>query len=319
MNELDVLVLAAPDDAALRVLDAPPPGVRLTVGWEPAELIPSASRAEILIACSAGRDRLKPVVDNAPRLRWIHSLSAGLDTLLYPELVASPVVLTNARGAYSRSLGEWVMAALLFFAKDLRRLVESQQRGSWDVFDPDWIQGKTLAIVGYGDIGRAAAEKARAFGMKVIGVRRRPAADAFCDEVVGQDALRAVLARADYVVVTLPLTTETRGLIGRDEIAVMPPHAVFVNIGRGPVVVESALVEALRARRIRGAALDVFDQEPLPAGHAFYTLSNVLLSPHTADRVPGWREDSMQLFLKNLELFRAGAPLRNVVDKKSGY
>jgi len=314
-----ILVVSAPDDAALNLLQPPPPGERLVIGWQPAELLAAAPEAEILISCSASRGQIEPLFHAAPKLRWMHSLSAGLDTLMFPGLVERPVVLTNARSVYRRSLAEWVMASVLFFAKELRRLVKSQERGVWDIYEPRWIQGTTLGIVGYGDIGRACAENARSFGMKVLGVRRRPAPDPLCDEVVGLDRMREVIARSDYVVVVLPLTAETRHLVGAAEIAAMKPGAVFINIGRGPVVDEAPLIEALRAGRIRGAALDVFEREPLPDGHPFYSLPNVLLSAHCADRVPTWREDSMRLCLENLARFREGRELVNVVDKGQGY
>jgi phosphoglycerate dehydrogenase-like enzyme len=208
---------------------------------------------------------------------------------------------------YSASLGEWVMASVLFFAKELRRLVRSQERGVWDLYEPRWVRGTTLGIVGYGDI------------MKVLAVRRRPEPDPLCDEVLGLDRLRDVMARSDYVVVALPLVPDTRHLVGAAEIAAMKPTGVFINIGRGPVVDEAPLIDALRAGRIAGAALDVFEQEPLPDGHPFYSLPNVLLSAHCADRVPTWRLDSMQLFVDNLARYRGGQPLLNVIDKARGY
>lgn len=318
-EELTILVLASPDDTSLERLDALPPGVRTVMGQQPEDFGEALGVAEVIFHCSGGRKRLQPLLARAPRVRWVHSRSAGVENILFPALVEAPVAVTNARGAYSRSLAEWAMAGVLFFAKDLRRLLRSQAEGRWDVFEPEEVAGRTLGIVGYGDIGRAIAERARGFGMKVTGVRRRPAPDALCEEVLGQDALSTVMARSDYVVVTLPLTPDTRGLVSADHIAAMKNDAVFINIGRGPVVDEAALVTALEAGRLRGAALDVFDQEPLPPEHPFYRMGNVLLSPHTADRVPGWREDSMRLFLDNLARFRRGEALRNVVDKRLGY
>ena len=242
-----------------------------------------------------------------------------MDTLLFPELVESPIVLTNARRVYSRSLAEWVMGAVLYFAKDFRRLIAQQRAERWEQFDARMAEGAVLGIVGYGDIGRTIAERASAFGMKVHAVRRAPSPDALCERVVGPSALHEVLAASDYVVVATPLTPETRGLIGAAEFAAMKAEAVFMNVGRGPVVDEAALVEALRAGRLRGAALDVFEREPLAPGHPLYGLENVLLSPHSADHVAGWREDSMRAFLENLARDRAGQPLYNVVDKARGY
>ncbi len=230
--------------------------------------------------------------------------------------------LTNARGVFSASLGEFVMAAVLFFAKDFPRMRRSQAARTWDPFDVDWAQGKTLGIVGYGDIGRAAAERARAFGMKILALRRNLDAarqDPLVDEAIPLERRADLMARSDYVVVAAPLTPETRGLVGPAEIAAMKPTGVLINVGRGPIVDEAALLAALQAGRIRGAALDVFDTEPLPKEHAFYGLDNVLLSPHCADNTPGWLEGSMRFFLQNLEHFRAGRPLLNLVDKARGY
>jgi phosphoglycerate dehydrogenase-like enzyme len=158
--------------------------------------------------------------------------------------------------------------------------------------------------------------------MNVISVRRRPeanAGDPLVDEVLPLERRLELMRRSDYVVVATPLTPETRGLVGAAEIAAMRQGAVLVNVGRGPCVDEAALVRALETGAIRGAALDVFDEEPLPAGHPFYRLDNVLLSPHCADHVPGWLDDAMALFLENLERFRKGEPLANVVDKRAGY
>jgi phosphoglycerate dehydrogenase-like enzyme len=318
-GELTVLVLAPPDDTSLRRLAALPADVRAVVGQAPEDFGAAAGAAEVVLHGSGGRKRLEPLLARAPRVRWVHSCSAGVENLLFPALVDGPVVLTNSRGTYSRSLAEWSMAAVLFFAKDLRRLLRSQAEGRWDPFDPEEAAGRTLGIVGYGDIGRAVARCARGLGMKVIALRRRPEKDDLADEVVGPGGLLEVMARSDYVVVAAPLTPDTRGLVSPAALAAMKPSGVLINVGRGPVVDETALVQALSARRIRGAALDVFETEPLPEGHAFYRLDNVLLSPHSADHVAGWRESAVDLFVEQVQRFRRGEPLRNVVDKTRGY
>jgi phosphoglycerate dehydrogenase-like enzyme len=318
---LTVLVLATPDDPSLGRLEALPADVRVVVGQAPEDFGDALAAAEVVLHCAGGRKRLEPLLARAPRVLWVHSRSAGVEGLLFPALVESPVVLTNARGAYSRSLAEWVMAAVLFFAKDLRRLVRRQAEGKWDPFEPEEIAGRTLGIVGYGDIGRAVARQARSFGMSVLALRRRPPAekDDLAAEVVGHDGLVTLMRRSDYVVLAMPITPQTRGLVGREAIAAMKASAVLVNVGRGPVLDEAALVEALTARRIRGAALDVFDKEPLPEGHPFYRLDNVLLSPHAADQVAGWREGAVDAFVEQVGRRLRGEPLRNVVDKTRGY
>jgi phosphoglycerate dehydrogenase-like enzyme len=240
---------------------------------------------------------------------------------LFPEFVASPVPLTNSRGVFSRALAEFVMAAVLHFSKDLRRMIRNQQAGVWERFGVEEVFGKVMGIVGYGSIGQAIAARARDFGMKVLALRRSAASnnDPYADEILPPAQLLTLMERSDYVAIATPLTPETRGLVGEAALRAMKTTGVLINVGRGPTVDEAALIAALQENRIRGAALDVFDVEPLPGGHAFYGLDNVLLSPHCADHTPGWEEAAMELFLENFERFRHGEPLKNVVDKKLGY
>jgi len=321
MRDVTVWVLASSRDPGLHLLNPAPPGVTFVRGTRPDDFT-DAPRPHVFLVCSMKRDVVEPVWGRAGGVDWIHSRSAGLDTLLFPALVEGPAVLTNARGVYSPALAEFAAAAVLYFAKGFPRMLRSQAEGRWDPFDLEPVAGRTMGIVGYGDIGRAVAGKARALGMRVIAVRRRPeasAGDPLVDEVLPLESRLELFRRADDVVVATPLTPETRGLVGRAEIAAMKPTAVFVNLGRGPVVDEEALVEALEAGRIKGAALDVFAVEPLPDGHPFYRMGNVLLSPHCADNQPGWLDDSMRFFLGNLERYRRGEPLENVVDKRRGY
>ena len=316
-----VWVLAQPDDAGLSVLDLAPEGVRIVIGSEP-QAFDGAPTPDAVLDCWSGRRRIAGVLERAPDLPWFHSRATGLDIVLVPELVASPAILTTGRGAFSSSLAEFVVASLLFFVKDLGRMVKSHEAGVWDPFDIEMLQGRTLGIVGYGDIGRAAAERVRPLGMRVLALRRRPersVGDPLVDEVLPPERLDDLMARADDVLVAAPLTPATRGLVDAAALAAMKPDGVLVNVGRGAVVDEAALVAALLEGRIRGAALDVFETEPLPADHPFWSLPNVLLSPHCADHVPGWIEDVMHVFLKNLERFRRGETLLNVADKIHGY
>jgi phosphoglycerate dehydrogenase-like enzyme len=320
-DPLVVWVLAREDDEGLPALQPPPHGVRFVVAAEAAGF-DGAPAPAALLDCGAGRSRLAAVLARAPGVRWVHSRSAGLDGVLGPELAASPVPLTNGRGAFSAALGEFVAASVLYFAKDLRRLQRSQQAARWDPFDMRMLEGRTLGVVGYGDIGRAAAARLRPFGVKVLALRRRPdrsGDDPLVDEALPPERLLDLMARSDDVLVAAPLTPATSGLVGPAAIGAMKRTAVLVNVGRGAVVDEPALVEALTRGRILGAALDVFETEPLPPGHPFWGLPNVLLSPHCADHVPGWIDGAMRLFLDNLARFRRGAPLRNVVDKTLGY
>ena len=217
--------------------------------------------------------------------------------------------MTNARGIFSELLGEFAIGAVLFFAKGFRRLVRSQEAGIWEQFDTTQVAGRTMGVIGFGDIGKAAARLAEGFGMRILPLARG----------TGQQGKLDLLSKCDYVLLSAPLTPETRGIVGFAELNAMRPHAVLINVGRGSLVDEKPLIDALREKRIGGAALDVFDQEPLPAGHPFYTLDNVLLSPHAADHVADWQTRAMQMFLDNFACYQKGEPLRNMVDKRRGY
>jgi len=309
MDDSTVLVLADPTDPLLAMLKALPENTRIAVGDRVEAFAQAASEADVILNWTGSRELLQQVWRMAPRVRWVHSRSAGLYDLLFPELAESCVPLTNARGVFSEILGEFAIGAVLFFAKGFRRMVRSQEAGLWDQFDTVEVAGQTMGIIGFGDIGKAAARRAEAMGMRVAPFRRG----------AGQQGKLDVLARSDYVLLSAPLTPETRGIVGAAELRAMQPGAVLINVGRGPLVDETALIAALREKRIGGAALDVFDQEPLPAGHAFYTLDNLLLSPHSADHTPDWKQRAMQMFLDNFERYRKGEPLRNVVDKSKGY
>lgn len=304
---MHVLVLcdpAAPHLRPLKELSA-----QCTISLDPAELRAAVAEAEVILNCTGSSELLAPIWPETKRVRWVHSLSAGVEGQLFPELVASDVPLTNARGVYKRSLAEWALAAMLFFAKDLRRMLRSQAEARWDQFDVDMLAGATLGVVGFGEIGRAAARLAEGFGMRVEGLGRRHTPEQRLD----------LMRRSDYLLIAAALTPETRRLIGAEEIAALKPTCVLINVGRGAVVDEAALANALETRSIRGAALDVFEIEPLPADHPFWRLDNVLLSPHTADHTATWLDEAVAMFIENYGRFTRGEPLLNVVDKKAGY
>ena len=323
MDNITVLVLADPTEPRLAMLEELPPETGIAVGNSAEAFLRAAPEATVIFNWSLVGDLQREVFRMCPNLEWLHSRSAGLDGLLFPELVESPVRLTNTSGVYSQSLGEFVVGAILYFAKDLRRMIRNQAAGAWEPFDIVEVRGQTVGIVGYGDIGRAVASCVHALGMRVLAVKRHgPPAhndDPLAERIYGPEGLIEMISRSHYVVAAAPLTPETVGLIGEPELAAMKPDAVLINVGRGPVIEEAALVKALSEKRIKGAALDVFDTEPLPQGHPFYKLENVLLSPHCADHTPDWLDQAMRFFLTQFERFRKGEPLRNVVDKKLGY
>ncbi len=323
MDNNTVVVLADPTEAQLAMLEQLPPETSIAVGNTTEAFERAAPDANIIFNWSLSGALLREVFVMCPRAQWVHVRSAGLDGVLFPELVASPVPLTNGTGVFSAPLGEFALAAILYFAKDLRRMIRSQSDGKWEQFDITEISGQTVGIVGYGDIGRAVATRVRAMGMQVLAVKRHGPplynVDPLVSQIYSPDRRIEMISRCDYIVVSAPLTQETRGMIGEAEFAAMKPEAVIINLGRGPVINEQAMIRALAEKRIKGAGLDVFDHEPLPAGHPFYGLENVLLSPHCADHTPDWLERAMQFFVDQFERFRKHEPLLNIVDKKLGY
>jgi phosphoglycerate dehydrogenase-like enzyme len=323
MDHDTVLVLASPTEPQLAKLEKLPAETSIAVGLTAEAFERTAPDATVILSWAFSRELLCQVLSMSPHVRWVHTRAAGIDNLLFPELADGPAVVTNGTGVFSAALGEWVLGAIFYFAKDFRRRVLSQMEGKWDPADVVEIAGQTVGVVGYGDIGRAVASRARAMGMRVLGMTRRGPllyhVDPLIDQIFGPADRLRMMEQCDYVVVAAPLTTETRGMIGEPEFAAMKPSAVIMNIGRGPVIQEEAMIRALSEKRIRGAALDVFDCEPLPQGHPFYRLDNVLLSPHCADHTATWLDDAMDFFLGNFERYHRGEPLLNVVDKKLGY
>ncbi len=295
----------------------------VVIGNSPDAFKSAAGSAEVIFNWSGSLSLIREVFLMSHAVRWVHSRSAGLERTLFAELIASNVTMTNGSGVFSPSLGEFALAAILYFAKDFRRMIRSQTAGLWEPFDVLPISGQTVGIVGYGDIGRAVATRVRAMGMKVLAVKRHVSTqknpDLLADQIYGPDHLIEMLSHCDYIVVAAPLNAETLGLIGEAEFAAMKPGAVIINVGRGPVIEERAMIKALSERKIKGAALDVFAEEPLPKGHPFYQLENVLLSPHCADHTPDWLDNAMRFFIAQFERFRQDQPLLNVVNKKLGY
>ena len=312
-----VLVLAAEDDSQLAMLG----NVAHVTGSALDAFAHAVSNAEVILHWSGDRETLRQVFLASPALRWVHSRNAGLDGMLFPELIASPIPLTNGSGVFSQSLGEFALAAILYFAKDFGRMMRNQRSQRWEQFDVDEIAGQTVGTVGYGDIGRAVAMRAEAMGMKVLALKRHAPAqgDPLIKQFYAPPQILEMLALSDYVVVAAPLTSETRHMVSEAEFAAMKPSAVVINVGRGPVIDQAALVRALAAGKIRGAGLDVFEQEPIPAGDPIWSLDNVLISPHTADRTATWLNRAQQFFLEQYQRFCKGQPLENVVNKRLGY
>lgn len=256
----------------------------------------------------------------ADGIRWVHIASAGVDPVMFPELRESDVVLTNSRGVFDDSIAEYVLGVVIAFAKDLPRSLELQRERRWQHRESERIGGKRALVVGTGPIGRAIARLLRAAGLDVAGMGRRAREDDpdFGTVHASGDLVRH-LPEFDYVVAVAPLTEQTKGMFDAAAFAAMKPGARFVNVGRGELVATSDLVTALRTGELAGAALDVFETEPLPADHPLWTMENVLVSPHMSGDFVGWRNTLVEVFADNFERWHTGRPLRNVVDKQLGY
>src|ERR1051326_4001784 len=271
----------------------------------------SLADADVILVGTRYAHRVLDVLRDAKRVRWIHALAAGVDKLPFDLLRSTDVVLTNSRGLYADALAEFVVASMLFFAKDVRRLIRNQDAHRWEPYNVTRLEGQTVGVIGYGGIGQAVARRAQGLGMKVIAIRRQ--------RELGDPTVDDAIAESDYVVLATPLTPSTYHLMNAERIAAMKPRAVLINVSRGPIVDESALVAALQQKRIRGAALDVFEAEPLPPDHPLWPLDNVLISPHSADHTPDSHDRAMTFFLENLGRFERGEALENVVDKNEQY
>jgi phosphoglycerate dehydrogenase-like enzyme len=297
-------------------------------GWrrspeEDEEFLAMLAEAEVLYDFPRGHTRdLSQVV---PQLRWVQASMAGAGEVAKKAgLVETDIVVTTASGVYSGPLAEFVVMAMLQHAKGLERLRRDKAERAWRPAHADSLEGKTLCIVGIGNIGRAIAGRARPFGMRILGVKRTvhdedPARN-HADALYGTDRLHEALAEADYVAVTLPGTPETHHLVDEEAIRSMQKGAYFVNVGRGAAVDERGLVEALREGHLSGAALDVFEVEPLPRESPLWELDNVIISPHSTDNLPGLTNRlQTDLFCDNLRRYLDGEPLINVLDKKLLY
>jgi phosphoglycerate dehydrogenase-like enzyme len=260
----------------------------------------------------------------APRLRWLHAWGAGVDGVLrQPGAIERDFILTTTSGIHAVQMTEHVLAVLLAFARRLPDAMRAQAARTWrhmeraEVFE---LAGKTLLLIGLGSIGRHTAQIAAALGMRVLGVRRTPSGSIpGVERVAGIEDLHDLLPEADFVVLMTPLTSETRGLIGERELRLMKRDAYLVNVARGGVVDEAALIRALRAGWIAGAGLDVFEHEPLSSDSPLWEMANVMITGHYAGVTPAYEARAFEVFLDNLQRYRAGQPLRNVVDKRRGY
>lgn len=317
MSESTVLVLGS---------DPPPKLDRLAgrarvIFTDESSLADRLPSADVLLAWDFTSDAVRRAwPESGPRPGWVHTASAGVDRLLCPALVADDTRVTNARGVFEQPIAEYVAGLVLAMAKDFYGSWELQRQRRWQHRETLRLAGSRAVVVGSGPIGRAIGSTLMALGVTVdlVGRRERTGDPAF-GTVHASSALNSLLEQADWVICAAPLTEENHGLFGREAFALMPPRARFINIGRGPLVDEEALVAALRDWRIAAAALDVFQEEPLPADSPLWDVPHLIVSPHMSGDTLGWRDALAEQFQDNFDRWAAGEPLHNLVDKRLGY
>ena len=276
--------------------------------------------AEVLLGWNFAAEDIRHAFECADRLRWIQWGGAGVDAALFPDLVESDVTLTNVRGVFDRSMAEYTLGMILAFAKDFRRTDTLQRARTWQHRLSERVAGTRALVVGAGSIGRAIARALRAVGIEVEGVGRSARdGDPDFGRVHANEDLNRVLASADWVVLITPLTARTHGMFDASRFAAMKPTARFFNLGRGALVDEPAMIDALERGVIAGAGLDVFADEPLPAESPLWGMENVFVSPHMSGDFHGHKATMAQVFIDNFRRYRAGEPLTNVVDKQLGF
>ncbi len=280
----------------------------------------AAMEAEIDRADVVASTNLSPAAfARAHRLKWIQSWAAGPDVLMYPQIVESPVIVTSCKGNGAIPLAEHALMLMLMLDREMLRSLAAQGEQRWDRFRHGELNGRTLGVIGTGYSGQDLAAKAKAFHMRVLGMRRTSADAPGFDEVFPRERLHAFLGACDFLVVTAPLTDETRGMLGTEEFAAMKDGAFYICISRGGIAADNALLDALRSGKIAGAGLDAHDVEPLPEGSPFWSLPNVIVTPHHGAVSAGTRHRGWDIFVENVGRYVRGEPLVNVVDKLAGY
>lgn len=296
------------------------PQHRFIYAANPEEGRSALTEADVLVAFGNGIG--EETLDEAPRLKWIHVMSAGLETLPFPKLQDRGILLTNVRGIHAIPMAEYTFAAMLHISRRMGELAQAQREKRWAKrLRVTELWDKSLGIVGVGAIGREIARRAKVFGMYTLGVNTDGRSVEGVDETWATHDLKKVLARCDFVVVAVPLISSTRRLIDREAIASMKETAYLINVARGPVVDEAALAEALEQKRIAGAVLDVFDEEPLPDDHPFWTMDNVMVTPHISGLSPMYMTRGVDLFIENLSYYTRGEieKMQNVIDVTRQY
>jgi len=315
-----IVVLTAPDEPIPEGLEALEGEAELRRADDAAGLRETLPGAEILCVTDFRTEALADAWPAADALAWIHATSAGVDALMIPEIRDSAIPVTNARRIFDGCIAEYVLGQIISFCKDFAGNYRLQQHRQWQHRETEPVAGRSVLVVGAGSIGRRIARTCSAVGMEVDGVGRRARdGDEDFGAIYAQADLLSLLPDYDFVVIAAPLTADTEGLFGAAEFKAMQPGARLINIGRGPIVKTDELVAALQDGEIDGAALDVFEQEPLPADHPLWSLPNVAISAHMAGDFIGWKRALSEQFIDNFRRWQADQPLNNPVDKQSGF
>jgi phosphoglycerate dehydrogenase-like enzyme len=315
MTPLRVLVYHPNAAEYGRLLQEHHPELQMAATSDTDILSQQIGQADVLLA-----SRVPPTaLAEATRLRWIQLTGAGVDHLIPARGLLGRVVVTNARGIHADVMADYTVAVILMLQWKFPRVLKNQQARIWGHQFTAPLAGKTLGVVGLGSIGREIARRALVFGLNVVGVRRHPTPTESVTRVFAAHELGTMLPLCDFVVLVVPATPESTRMIGEQELKLMKPTAHLINIGRGSVVDESALIRALQEGRIAGAGLDVFEQEPLPADSPLWSLDNVIITPHISGEPEGYPARVIDIFSTNLERLRTGQALKNRVDFTRGY
>ena len=338
MKSLNILVLAPSfdrsmphaDEETMKRIALAGPGINVTDGSATAfaEYYGDESARSKLDAMLAETEVIyglilpKDILKRAPKLKWLQTMSAGVDRFARTEIWNSPVIITGVSGIHATPIGEFALEFMLMFAKGAPDCFRMQQKHEWRMYMPTVLRGKTAGIVGLGSIGKEIARLSKAFGMRVIATRRsvkKPTKAKYVDMLLPAAQLQKLMSESDYVVVATPLTHETRGLVGENELQAMKPTAYIINIARGGIIDEEALIRALQEKRIAGAGLDVVATEPLPPDSPLWDFENVIITPHVSGGMEDYMGKATDIFCENIKRYLKGDRLINVIDRKKGY
>ncbi len=314
---MKLVIINKLSEEKLAALRSAVPGAVIESYKSPKEAIPHLADADAVAMW--GFQDAEPILAAGPRIRWVHSLSDGVERLLTPSMLSREIHLTNSHGVHDRAVSEHTLAMLLSWYRRIPDAVRHQKNHEWIRPRSESLFGKTILIVGFGSIGRAIAQRAKVFEPHILAVKKHLTEELFADHVYLEEELPAILPKADIVIAALPATPDTDKFFSEKEFAAMKKSALFINIARASVVDEEALIAALRNQEIAGACMDVFSKEPLPEDHPFWDMDNVIMTPHIASMIPDFWDKLTHLLQTNFVAFAKDEKLLNEVDKTKGY